>query len=159
MAKTVYIETSVVSYYAGRGSRDVIVAGRQESTKALWALLGDELSPVVSGLVVIEAGKGDPEVAARRLDAISRFPVLPTTESAEQLARSIVGDGGIPAEFPEDALHVAVAALGGMDCIATWNFTHINNPFTVMMIRRSVENHGYNCPEVVAPDAFLGEDQ
>jgi hypothetical protein len=26
-----------------------------------------------------------------------------------------------------------------------------------MMIRQAVENAGYECPEIVSPDAFLGE--
>lgn len=62
----------------------------------------------------------------------------------------------VPVEYPEDALHIAIAAIAGMDFIATWNFAHINNPFTNMMIRQAVENTGYECPEVVSPDAFLG---
>ncbi len=32
MLPKVYIETSVVSYYTGRGSRDVVLAARQQST-------------------------------------------------------------------------------------------------------------------------------
>jgi len=52
MKRRVYIETSVVSYYAGRGSRDVVIAGRQESTQEFWRLLGSEVLPFVSALVV-----------------------------------------------------------------------------------------------------------
>lgn len=63
MESKVYIETSVVSYYAGRRSRDVVVAGRQQSTLDFWDLLGDTLSPFVSALVLKEAGKGIPEDA------------------------------------------------------------------------------------------------
>ena len=44
-----------------------------------------------------------------------------------------------------------------LDFIVTWNFSHINNPFTKMMIRQAVENEGYACPEIVSPDAFLGD--
>jgi hypothetical protein len=40
----------------------------------------------------------------------------------------------------------------------TWNFAHINNPFTRMMIRQIVENEGYGCPEIVSPDELLGEE-
>ncbi len=52
----------------------------------------------------------------------------------------------------------ALAAVAGMDFVVTWNFAHINNPFTKMMIRQSVENAGYESPEIVSPDAFLGEE-
>ena len=59
MKSKVYIETSVVSYHAGRGSRDVVIAGRQQSTLDFWALLDSELSPFVSALVLKEALGGE----------------------------------------------------------------------------------------------------
>ncbi|VGO17440.1 hypothetical protein PDESU_06036 [Pontiella desulfatans] len=66
---------------------------------------------------------------------------------------------GIPEAYPEDALHIAVAALAGIEFLATWNFSHINNPFTRMLIRQLVENHGYACPELVSPDELTGGEQ
>lgn len=158
MKRKIYIETTVVSYYTGRASRDVVVAGRQQATQEFWAQLSGGLLPHVSALVVKEAGKGNPEQARKRLDAIRSFAVLRTTPEAERLAEEIVEARGIPEEYPEDALHIAVAAIGGMDLIVTWNFAHINNPFTKMMIRQAVENAGYECPEIVSPDAFLGDE-
>jgi len=157
MKRKVYIESSVVSYYTGRASRDVVIAGRQQSTQDFWPLLSQDLVPHVSALVVREAGKGDPEMARKRLDAIGSYSVLATTPDAEKLAQQILDGCGIPAEYPEDALHVAVAVIAGMEFIVTWNFAHINNPFTKMMIRQTVENAGYECPEIVPPDAFLGD--
>ena len=52
MKRKVYIETSVVSYYTGRASRDVVIAGHQQSTQDFWPLLSQELAPYVSALVV-----------------------------------------------------------------------------------------------------------
>ncbi len=155
MKQRVYIESSVVSYYAGRPSRDVVIAGRQQSTQDFWSLLSQELLPHVSALVVKECGNGDPVFARKRLDAIGSFSVLATTPDAERLARDILASHGIPEEYPEDALHVAIAE---MDFIVTWNFSHINNPFTKMLIRQTVEIAGYECPEIVPPDAFLGDE-
>jgi len=158
MKPKVYIETSVVSYYTGRGSRDVVIAGRQQTTQDFWPLLADAIRPFVSALVVKEAAKGNPIVARNRLEAIHTFPVLATTPEAERLAQSLIDGRGVPREYPEDALHIAVAAIAGMDFIVTWNFSHINNPFTKMMIRQVVENEGHVCPEIVSPDAFLGDE-
>jgi CheY-like chemotaxis protein len=59
----------------------------------------------------------------------------------------------------EDALHVAVAAANGMDVIITWNFAHLNNPFTRMIIRQILENEGYQCPEICSPEELLEADQ
>ncbi len=160
MKRTIYIETSVISYCTGRASRDLVIAGRQQSTQEFWPqLLSGNLLPHVSALVVKEAGKGNPEQARMRLDAISSFPILSTIPEAERLAQAILNSRGIPEEYPEDALHIAIAAIAGMNFIVTWNFSHINNPFTKMMIRHAVENAGYECPEIVSPDAFLGDEK
>jgi len=121
-------------------------------------LLSGDLDPHVSALVVKEVGRGDPEMSHKRLDAIGSFCVLATTPDAERLAQEILDGHGIPQEYPEDALHVAVAAVAGVEFIVTWNFSHINNPFTKMMIRQIVENAGYECPEIVPPEAFLGDE-
>jgi hypothetical protein len=153
----VYIETSVVSYYTGRGSRVVVIAGRQQSTQDFWSLLAGKVQPFVSALVLKEASKGNPAIAKKRIAAIGSFSVLGTTVKAERLAQTLITNRGIPAEHPEDALHIAVAAIAGMDFIVTWNFSHINNPFTKMMIRQTVENTGLVCPEIVSPDSFLGD--
>lgn len=158
MKLKVYIETSVVSYLTGRASRDVVIAGHQQATHSFWQLLTDELDPFVSALVIKEASRGDSTVAQKRQDIISAFPVLATTQDSEQLAQSIIESKGVPKEYPEDALHIALAAIAGMDFIVTWNFSHINNPFTKLMIRQAVENAGYECPEIVSPDSFLGDE-
>ncbi len=158
MKPKVYIETSVVGYLTGRASRDVVIAGHQQATQSFWNRLTKELEPYISALVSKEASRGDKTVAHRRQEAIASFAVLPVTPEAERLAQEIVDAKGVPREYPEDALHIAVAAIGGMDFIATWNFSHINNPFTKMMIRQTVESAGYDCPEIVSPDSFLGDE-
>jgi hypothetical protein len=158
MGVKVYIETSVVSYYTARPNRDVVVAGHQQATHDFWDRLGHDYEAFVSAVVLAESGKGNAEQAELRLQAIHPFRVIQITPEAQDLASRIIDGGGIPAEYPEDALHIALAAIGGIDFLATWNFSHINNPFTRMMIRQIVENEGYVCPEIVSPDELLGEE-
>ena len=67
----------------------------------------------------------------------------------------IIEGHGIPEEYPEDAIHVAIAAVNGIDVLVTWNFSHLNNPFTRMLVRQVVENAGYQCPEICSPDELL----
>jgi len=52
-----------------------------------------------------------------------------------------------------------LAAMAGIEFLVTWNFSHINNPFTRMTIRQTVENNGYVCPELVSPDELMGGDE
>lgn len=155
MMKSVYIETTVVSYFTARPSRDLVVAARQEASRQVWPLLVSEYESFVSALVREEAAKGDAEQALLRLRAIDPFPVLDVDAAAQALAVDIIEGKGIPEECPDDAVHIAVAAVNGIDALVTWNFTHLNNPFTRMMIRHIVENAGYRCPEICSPDELL----
>jgi predicted nucleic acid-binding protein len=81
--------------------------------------------------------------------------MLDIDEEARVLAETIIAGKAIPEEYPEDALHVAVAAVNGIQVLVTWNFTHLNNPFTRMMVRQVVQNAGYECPEICSPDELL----
>jgi predicted nucleic acid-binding protein len=157
--KSIYIETSVVSYYTSRPSGDVTVSARQKSTKELWPRFHSDYESFISTLVRDEVGRGNKEYAALRLQALEKFPVLDIDISARTLATQIIENRGIPKEYPEDALHIAVAAVNGIDVVVTWNFAHLNNPFTRMMVRQIVENAGYQCPELCSPDELLEIDQ
>jgi hypothetical protein len=128
MKKRVYIETTVVSYFAARPSRDIIIAGHQEATRDLWPDLITKYDTYISAL---------------------------SYEEARTLANRIVGGRGISPEYPEDALHISVAAVNGIDVLITWNFAHLNNPFTRKAIRRIVEDAGYACPEICSPEELL----
>ena len=64
----------------------------------------------------------------------------------------------IPEKFPEDALHIAIASVEKIDFIATWNFKHINNPFTKNKIKEIIENAGYICPVLASPEELSGEE-
>lgn len=159
MKTNVYIETSVVSYYTARASRDVVVAGHQQATQEFWQRLGSDFEPFVSALVIQEAGRGDSTLAEKRLNAVLNFPVIENSVAAEELAEKIIKGHGIPEAYPEDALHIALAAMAGIEFLVTWNFSHINNPFTRMTIRQIVENSGYACPELVSPDELIGDEK
>ncbi len=160
MKQKVYIETSVVSYLAARPSRDLIIAARQEATAEFWSKLRSSgFTGYVSALVHQEAQQGDPEQAQKRTGVISSLVVLDIDQEAQALAGKILADGAVPAEYPDDALHMAVAAVNGMDVLITWNFAHLNNPIARIKIRQIVEDNGYQCPEVCSPEELLEIEQ
>jgi predicted nucleic acid-binding protein len=159
MKKRVYIETTVVSYLTAKPSRDIMVVGHQEATRELWPELSTKYETYVSALVYEEARRGDPDQARVRLAAIKPFPMLDIDEEARTLAEKIIAKRGIPAEYPEDALHIAVAAVNGIEVVITWNIGHLNNPFTRKMVRQIVEGEGYGCPEICSPEELLEVDK
>jgi hypothetical protein len=155
MKPSVYIETSVVSYLTGRPSRDVIVAGRQALTVEWWDTRRSHFDLYVSALVVAEAGDGDPEAVRRRLVAMEGLPAVMIGDEAKALARQLVHGGPMPEEYPEDALHIAVCALQGIDYLLTWNCTHLANASLRRQVESVVEQAGYRCPTICTPAELM----
>ena len=157
MKQKVYIETSVVSYLSGRLSRDVIIVGRQEITREIWPLLTEQFDCYISALVREEIERGDPEAARSRLAALTGMATLTISDEARDLAKAIVENGLMPRQFAEDALHIAVAAMHGVDYVLTWNFRHLNNVQTKVKIADFIEDCGYESALVCSPDELFGD--
>lgn len=157
MASSVYVETSVISYLTARPSQDVIVAARQSITRHWWNDARQRFELFVSVLVVDEARAGDPEAASQRAQAIAGLPILEAMEAAQALAARLVERSAVPATSMEDAAHIALATVHGMDFLLTWNFRHINNAETEGRVRATVEEAGYECPIICSPEELGGE--
>jgi len=155
MRGKLYLETSVLSYYTARPSRDLIIAARQETTREIWPKLEEEFDRYISALVIQEASQGDLSAAKERLAAVSALPILQIESSAEELAEVLVSRGPIPARRAEDALHIALCATNGIDFLLTWNFAHINNARLRTQVARIVETEGYECPVLCSPDELM----
>lgn len=157
MKEKVYIETSIVSYYTARRSRDLIVAARQEITHEIWPVLQEKFDIYISALVMQEASRGDSVVAEKRLSVVSDIPILEITQEVQSLAQFLISEKAIPAESEEDALHIAVASINGMEFLLTWNFSHINNAFMKSKIVAVIEHQGCIPPEICSPEELLGD--
>ena len=157
MEQKVYVETTIVSYYTVRPNKDLVIAARQEITHEVWPILQEKFILFISALAIQEASRGNTEAARKRLSAISGIPVLEISREARELAESLINTGAIPAESEEDALHIGVASINGMDFLLTWNFSHINNAFKKSQIIRTIEERGFVPPEICSPEEFLGE--
>ena len=155
--QNIYIETSVVSYYVAERSENIRIAGHQISTIAMWNEL-HKYNIYISGIVVEEASHGHSKQAELRLIAIKDFHILTLEEKATKLAQLLLSEKAIPTKYPEDALHIAIAAVNDIDFIVTWNFKHINNPFTKNKIRFIIEKFGCTAPVMCSPEELLGEN-
>ena len=157
MKQKIYLETSVVSYFVSRPSKNIVIAGRQAVTKDMWDTM-DDYDVFISDIVIQESSKGDAKFAKLRLDAVEKYNILKIDDEAKELAKLLIQRKSIPAEYPEDALHISIAAVNGIDVVVTWNFKHLNNPATRISIRKVMEMNGYICPEICSPDEFLGDE-
>ncbi len=155
MKPKVYIETTIISYLAARPSRDLIIAGHQQVTYEWWQTARHDFAIVSSQLVVREAGAGDPEAAQERLALLSELTLLEITEEALTLAQHILQTGAVPVGFPEDALHVAVAAVNGIEYLLTWNYRHLANAGMRGKIEAACRELGYEAVIICTPEELM----
>ena len=149
--KKVYVETTVISDATALPSKDLIMAGRQILSREWLERAMSEYELYSSFLVRREALKGDEGAAARRMAALTGFRELQADERAQHLAVKLIEGKAVPKEYPDDALHIATAALNRMDYLVSWNFKHITNAHTIPKVKRICEESGFVCPEICTP--------
>ncbi len=155
--KTVYLETSVVSYLTNRPSRDIIVAGHQLSTREWWETQRATFDVYVSELVITEASRGHEEAAQKRLALLDGIALLGISEDVVTLAQALVDRHAIPAVANADAVHVAVATVNGIHYLMTWNCKHIANAERFDAIATVCIDYGYKPPIICTPDELTGD--
>ena len=157
MPATIYVETTIFGYLTARPTRNVVAAARQQVTQAWWATRRDAFSLFVSELVLEEAAEGNPEAAARRLAVAEALPLVNVTDRAMRLAPELQALAQLPARAGADALHIALAAVHGIDYLMTWNLRHIANAELRPRLERACRIHGYRPPILCTPDELMGE--
>jgi hypothetical protein len=89
--RTVYVETSIVSYLVGwLHLRDLVVAANQQLTRDWWSRRRHDFDLFASAVVFDEAMKGDPARAAERLQLLAEMTVLDVTFAATGLAAALL---------------------------------------------------------------------
>lgn len=112
---------------------------------------------VISDAVLEEAARGNSEAAQRRLDALQGIRKVDVDAEVERLAARLLLEGGLPPGAAYDALHVALAAVHGVEFLLTWNCRHIDNAERKPLVRAICEKSGYSCPEICTPNELLGD--
>jgi predicted nucleic acid-binding protein len=113
--ETVYIETSIISHATASPSSLIETAAMQQQAREWWANERSKFDLVTSQLVIAEAAGGDAAAAANRLKLLDGIPLLPITDDARDLADSILSASLMPQKAAADALHVAIAAVAGVN--------------------------------------------
>lgn len=158
MKPRVYLETTVVSYLTGWPSRDVVLAGHQQVTREWWDTCAGRFEVLASELVVQEASAGDTKAARDRLEILDTLALLETSTDAVRLAGRLLSLRVIPPEAADDALHLAVAAVNGIEYFVTWNCRHLANATRRTQIEAVIRDAGYEAPIICTPEELLEVD-
>ena len=144
----IYVDTSVFG-----GCEEEIF--REESLRLIEAFHRGEATLVFSEVVERELRKAPSNVrAVRERIPEAHIETLPESEQALNLAKAYIDTGAVgPAHF-NDALHVAIASIGAVDAIASWNFKHMVRSGRVQAYNRVNESHGHPNIDIRFPEDF-----
>jgi predicted nucleic acid-binding protein len=151
MKKSVYLESSIISYLTAKPSNNVIAAARQVITADWWDYSRAQFSVFVSDVVLHELSQGDEVSVRKNLSVVTEFAALRTTPEAKRLANKLIQAKAITPSGANDALHIAIAALNSADFLLTWNFKHIHNATMRSLITQTIEFEGIVCPVFCSP--------
>ena len=98
---------------------------------------------------------GDAEAAAERAVFLGNIPVVGVNDEVLALAQSLMIEIPLPEKADVDAVHIAVAAVNGLDYLVTWNCKHIANPALRGIIEIVCRVAGYVAPVICTPPELI----
>jgi len=84
-------------------------------------------------------------------------PLLRISDQAYALQSELLRRTQIPRKAENDALHIAVAAIHGIEFLITWNCKHMANAMMLPAVYKVCRAAGYEPPLVCTPYEILGE--
>ena len=157
--KKVYVETTVVSDATALPTNNLALVGRQVATREWWNTASDRFDLYVSPVVRRGVANGDKSAVERRLAAIKDLPDAELTSHAATLAGQLVESKAVPEPYRDDAMHIAIAAVSGMDYLVSWNFKHITNAQMIPKIKAVCAANGFKCAEICTPQMLQSAEE
>lgn len=157
MSKTVYIETSIPSFfYEERAGADMVA--RRDWTRQWWAAATEHYDLVTSPAVIDELERGDYPSRDDCLKLVDRLELLEITPEVLDVVDTYIARHVMPADPAGDALHLAVASVHHCDFLVTWNCRHLANANKFGHIRRVNSLLGLYVPTLVTPLELLEDE-
>ena len=149
---SVYIETSVFNRYLEEG-REYCA-----ETRLLFQKIAErKIEAYTSVYVIDELQKASEPKRSQMLNLITEFHIrtLKDSEEARELADVYIQAKIIPARYKLDGVHIAMTAINNIECIISFNFTHINNVKTKAATETIHAIKDYSNPYICTPMEVL----
>ena len=148
----IYTDTSVLG-----GCEDDEFA--EHSVRLMECFVSGERVLVLSTLTVQELAAAPAEVR-RRLACVpeAHIETLQLDAEARELADAYVAAGVLTAKMRADAQHIAIATVGRVDVLVSWNFKHIVNLQRIHGYNSVNLRKGYPMIEIRTPREVLSDE-
>jgi predicted nucleic acid-binding protein len=152
-ALSLYLDTSVIGgYFDPEFMAD---------TRALWRLRDEGRFRFISSVVLDQETLRAPEQVRELMrTTFAGEALLALSEEADTLAAAYLAQKVVPADYEDDAYHVAVCTVARIEYLVSWNFKHLANVRREAGFNAVNLLQGYPPVRIVAPTALIhGHDQ
>lgn len=157
MKKSVYIETTIPSFYYETRPEAEMVA-RRNWTKTWWKRYSTKYSLVTSEAVIEELENGEYPFKKETLELIDNLFILAVEEEIIEIAEVYIKYHLMPDDIAGDALHLAISSYYKCDFLLTWNCKHLANVNKIDHIRRVNMFLDLFTPMLITPLEFIEEE-
>ena len=151
------METTIFSYLAARPSRDLVTAAHQRVTTDWWSMAPTRYELVASVVVLQEITAGEPALAERRRALLGDLPLLELSAESRRLTHHLLNLRLLPPNATVDAEHVAVATIGAVDYLVTWNLRHLAGAVVRRRLEDALRQLGFDPPTLCTPEELLAD--
>lgn len=152
MKPTVYIETTIPSYYCdGRAELRSEIA----RTREWWDRERSDYETFISLVVLDEISAGEYAGRAACLALVEALPLLAVEREVLDIAEAYQAQRLMPRDPAADAVHLALASFYRMDYLLTWNCRHLANANKVRHLEALNTRMGLSIPILATPYMLL----
>jgi predicted nucleic acid-binding protein len=147
-----YLDTSVISFAL---SEDIPNEDRNITLKLIEEINKGKYVGLISDVVVREIGNTRDSAKRDQLlklvNQIELNDILAVDKESDSLADKYIKENVIPAVYRDDALHIALASVKGLDILVSWNFKHLVKHKTRMEVAGINTLLGYKVIDICTP--------
>ncbi|MBM4048803.1 MAG: type II toxin-antitoxin system VapC family toxin [Planctomycetes bacterium] len=155
MAESVYVETTIFSFYHDGRPAPAIVAMR-DWTRQWWDHHRHRYEVLTSTAVLAELDTGSLPHRNEALAMAMGLPAIPVEDEIREIVDVYIRRRVMPNDPLGDALHLALASFHKVDYLLTWNCLHLANANKFAHIRRVNTLLGLHMPMLVTPLELMG---
>ncbi len=154
MIKSVYIETTIPSFYHDARTEPDMVA-RRNWTREWWDEHRRSYFVVTSEAVLEELQSGNFPNKEKVMGLVESLPLVPIEDSIIEIVETYIQRKVMPKDPTGDSLHLALASYHKCDFLLTWNCRHLANANKFEHIRRVNTMLRLFTPTIVTPLELL----
>ena len=154
MSKTVYIDTTIPSYYFDESEK---LKFQSQITQKWFKDEADAYTVFLSEATINELQTGDYPHKREILKFATQFEILPNDSEIFEIANIYVQNFVMPKDSEGDALHLAFVSYYKIDFLLTWNCNHLANANKKQHIRVINTKLNLHVPEIITPMELFKE--